>query len=89
MAMWIRGHHETAVWHLGRMKSVRGLRTGKVLWDYYVTACAGRTLGGTYGNIKQEGQPLLDPCCKACVRIAQRESLKEEVREENARDPHL
>jgi hypothetical protein len=60
-------------WHLARRKEHRGVRTGKVLYKFVVTACNGKQLGGPWGSkvMTEPGECI----CKKCELIAARENL--------------
>lgn len=76
---WISSAHNDPVWHLGREKESRGVKSGEVLGRYVVAACNGRQIGGAWGHRtwRHEHNPPRDAMCQRCAKIAERESAIE------------
>jgi hypothetical protein len=72
--IWISSPQRDYVWHVGREKELRGVKTGEVKHRYVVAACTGRQIGGAWGHRtwgRAENPPRSNMCAR-CAKIAER-----------------
>lgn len=71
---WIASNRsDDSPWHLGVKREVRSEKTGRLFSSYFVAACTGKTLGGSYGQTVRDepGREL----CRRCVTINERSAM--------------
>lgn len=61
-------------WHLAKREDHLGAKSGLIMAIYYLTACSGKQLGGSFGQTERKALPDGANLCKRCQLLLDKQN---------------